>query len=86
MSGLGDLDPEHASGVLEAFSWDVPEALRSLSRVSSSQDGPSRRHGLGRRRGGSSHDGDLSEVDLLQMQEEEYNRIFAREEIATREP
>jgi hypothetical protein len=71
MSGLGDLDPEHALVILDTVSWDVPEALRSLSGDAAT--------GRRRRRGGNP-DSDLSE--LFQMQEEEYNRVFARQERA----
>lgn len=79
MSGLGDLDPEHASNILESLSWDVPEALRRLSGISG-RDPATARRAEGRRRGGGNTHGDLSEFDLMQLQEQEYNRVFAHEE------
>lgn len=75
--GCGDLDPECAAGVLEDAEWDVPEAFARLvgspaGRLGSSQ-GPLT--GLS--------DG-MSDVDFMRLQQEEWDRSFAAEDITRR--
>lgn len=75
--GCGDLDPECAVGVLEDAGWDVPEAFARLVGSPAGQMGSSRGPPAG-------FANEMSEVDFMRLQQQEWDRSFAAEDITIR--
>lgn len=94
MRGLGDLDLDPVMGILEEASWDVAEAFARISggnsataaevaEAAAATEGLSPGVDIGRRRGADGSDGDFSELDLMRLQQEEYDLVFAEERLSS---
>lgn len=75
--GCGDLDPECAAGVLEDAEWDVPEAFARLVGSPAGQAGSFQGPLTG-------FSNEMSDVDFMRLQQEEWDRSFAAEDITLR--